>query len=196
MPTGYTADIQDGISFRTFAMNCARAFGACVMLRDAPGGGDQIPEAFEPSDYNAKALDKAKADLAALSDMPSKALQRAADKAFDDEETARLQHIQEKRDARRKYEEMLSQVDAWKPPTPDHIGLQAFMREQIVQSIDFDCDEKYYSTPVVRLTGAQWANARRVQLLRDIAHHAKGHAEEVERTNTRNEWVRQLRQAL
>lgn len=40
MPTGYTADIKDGIDFKTYAMNCARAFGACVMLRDEPGGGD------------------------------------------------------------------------------------------------------------------------------------------------------------
>ena len=34
MPTGYTADIKDGIDFKTYAMNCARAFGARVMLRE------------------------------------------------------------------------------------------------------------------------------------------------------------------
>lgn len=33
MPTGYTAAIADGIDFKTFAMNCTRALGACVTLR-------------------------------------------------------------------------------------------------------------------------------------------------------------------
>jgi hypothetical protein len=59
MPTGYTADIKNGISFKTFAMNCARAFGACVTLRDEPGGGDKIPEAFEASTYHAQQVEKA-----------------------------------------------------------------------------------------------------------------------------------------
>ena len=44
-------------------MNCARAFGACVELRDEPGGGDRIPEAFEPSDYHLKAVEKARSEL-------------------------------------------------------------------------------------------------------------------------------------
>jgi len=38
MPTGYTTDIYNGkdVSFRDFALNCARAFGACIMQRDDP----------------------------------------------------------------------------------------------------------------------------------------------------------------
>lgn len=36
MPTGYTASVQEGkvTEFRDFAMECARAFGALVMMRD------------------------------------------------------------------------------------------------------------------------------------------------------------------
>ena len=36
MPTGYTADIYEGndVSFRDFALKCARAFGACIEQRD------------------------------------------------------------------------------------------------------------------------------------------------------------------
>lgn len=196
MPTGYTHDIKDGISFKTFAMNCARAFGACVTLRDEPGGGEHIPAEFTASDHNANAMKKTSADLAALAAMSEKDLDRAAAKAYDDEETARLLRIQEMRCTRSKYEAMLKRVDAWIPPSSDHKGLQAFMHEQIVQSIDFDCDEKYGSTPAVKLTGAAWALKRRAELLRSLEYHTKANAEEIERTNTRNEWVRQLRQAL
>jgi hypothetical protein len=38
MPTGYTAGVADGTitEFREYALLCARAFGACIMLRDEP----------------------------------------------------------------------------------------------------------------------------------------------------------------
>ena len=34
MPTGYTYKIGEGASFKEFVMACARAFGACVEMRD------------------------------------------------------------------------------------------------------------------------------------------------------------------
>lgn len=35
MPTGYTAAFSDrDVPFREFALQCARAFGACIMQRD------------------------------------------------------------------------------------------------------------------------------------------------------------------
>lgn len=99
MPTGYTADIKDGIDFKTYAMNCARAFGACVMLRDEPGGGERIPDAFEPSDlfvrYHLKAVEKARVELAALDAMTPAECERAAAKAWDDAETSRLMRLED-----------------------------------------------------------------------------------------------------
>ena len=63
MPTGYTADVADGkiTEFTEYALQCARAFGACIMLRDDPVSSE-IPE-FEPSDYSAKELAEAEKDL-------------------------------------------------------------------------------------------------------------------------------------
>lgn len=196
MPTGYTADIKDGISFSTFALNCARAFGACIMLRDEPGGGDKIPEAFEPSDYHAKAVARAQADLAAINDLTPAQRERQAAKAWDDAETSRLMRLEDMRKQRQAYTEMLAKVDAWAPPTSDHTHLKGFMREQIIQSIDFDCDESYSSTPTVRLTGEQWAAQRLEDLQRDIRYHQKEHAEEVKRTADRTDWVKALRASL
>jgi hypothetical protein len=113
MPTGYTADIKDGIDFKTYAMNCARAFGACVMLRDEPGGGERIPDAFEPSDYHLKAVEKARVELAALDAMTPAECERAAAKAWDDAETSRLMRLEDCRKLRAAYEAMLSKVQAW-----------------------------------------------------------------------------------
>jgi len=196
MPTGYTADIKDGITFATFAMNCARAFGACVMLRDEPGGGDKIPDAFEPSDYHAQQIEKAQAALAEFRALSPSQHMREASKAWGDAETQRIARLDEMRAQRKAYEDMLAKVKAWAPPTPEHDGLKEFMHSQIAQSIDFDCDESYYSTPTPRMTGEQWAARRLAMLERDLAYHQKEQAAEVERTSGRTAWVKALRASL
>ena len=177
-------------------MNCARAFGACVSLREEPGGGESIPDEFTPSDYHVKAGQKAREDLAALLAMTPEQRERSAASAWDDAETARLMRLEEKRKQREAYEAMLVKVNAWSPPTPEHACLHEFMRTQIEQSIDFDCRGDYDKTPTPRLTGEQWAAQEAERLSRDIAYHKKGHAEEVARAADRTAWVKALRESL
>lgn len=196
MPTGYTADIKDGITFSTFALNCARAFGACITLRDEPGGGEKIPEAFEESGYHAQQIEKAQAALAEFRAMSPSRHMREASKAWDAAETRRITRLEEMRAQRKAYEDMLAKVMAWAPPTPEHDGLKEFMRSQIAQSIDFDCDESYYAIPTPRMTGAQWAAQRLEMLERDLAYHQREQAAELERTASRTGWVQALRASL
>lgn len=196
MPTGYTAAIKDGISFEKFAMDCARAFGACVTLRDEPGGGENIPFVFEPSDYHAKALQAARDAMAEFLAMTPEQHERAAAKEWDDAETSRLIRLQEKRATRAAYEAMLAKVQAWKPPTPEHAELHSFMATQIIQSISFDCDEAYCAVPALRRTGAEWAEHRKELLTQDIEYHEREHAAEVHRAASRTAWVRALRDSL
>lgn len=196
MPTGYTADIKDGIDFKTYAMNCARAFGACVMLREEQGGGDRIPEAFEPSDYHLQAAEKARAEVAALDAMLPAEWERGAAKAYDDAETYRVIRLREKADQKAVYEAMLAKVKAWVPPTRDHAALHEFMRTQIEQSIHFDCGGIYGETPTVRLTGYAWATSQRAKFASDVQYHEREYAAEVDRAAKRTAWVRELRRAL
>lgn len=196
MPTGYTADIKDGITFQTFALNCARAFGACVTLRDEPGGSENIPAAFEPSDYHLKAVQQARDEMAALQAMTPEQQDRAANEAWDRAETARVQRLEEQRTTRAAYLVMLAKAKAWVSPSPDHDRLKEFMVEQITKSIDFDCDESYIIQPTPRATGAEWAATQAACLNRDIAYHEKEHASEVERAASRTRWVQALRQSL
>lgn len=196
MPTGYTADIRDGISFKTYAMNCARAFGACIELRDEPSGGDAIPERFEPSSYHATGAAKDRADLAALAQMTPADQERAAAKDFDDAETSRVMYLREKATQRAAYEAMLAHVNAWTAPTEDHANFKTFMREQIEQSIEFDCDGTYFERPTVRKDGAQWAADRLAFLTKSLARHEHEHAEEVKRAESRTAWIAALRASL
>lgn len=196
MPTGYTADIAKGINFATFAMNCARAFGACVTIRDDPGGGEAIPDQFEPDTYHADAVVAAEGRLAELLKMTDPEKERAAAEAWDKAESHRVMRIAELRKLRAEYESMRAQVAAWRPPTPDHEGLKEFMLSQLDQSIDFDCDERFYSTPEQRMSGPEWHAYEVEDVRRSIETHSRQHAAEVQRAASRTAWVKALRASL
>lgn len=195
MPTGYTAKIPDGIDFRTYAMDCARAFGACIMLRDEPGGGEAIPDEFEPLDYNRKRIEEATAELSRVLAMTAEERDEAARSEYAVGVAAAARRKREVAATRAAYEAMLEQVRAWNPPTADHVGLREFMEQQIVDSIEFDCNEDP-ETESPLLTGEEWARNRIECLRDDIALSQKRHAEEVERTAQRNAWIKALRAAL
>lgn len=195
MPTGYTAPIADGISFEQFAMGCARGFGALIMMRDEPTNAP-IPESFEPSDYHHKKLEQLHAEMDELATLsPAECVARAADE-YNAAEIRRLDRLNEMADLRGKYAGMLQAVDAWTPPSDEHIHLQEFMRKQLTESIDFDCDASYYAIETPRLSGQVWLEQQLEKARRDIAYHEQRHKEEVERTNQRNEWLRLLRESL
>lgn len=196
MPTGYTACIGDGADFKKYVMGCARAFGALIMMRDAPSDAP-IPEAFEPSDYHAKAIKTAQDRLDELDRMSLLLAGMAAQGDYKQALQRNEEVIARNDQLRARYTAMLKQVADWKPPTPDHEGLKTFMREQIESSIDFDCSNEYYLThaPVLK-TAMEWRSAQVEQARRDITYHSKEHAAEVGRAHTRTDWAKALRESL
>lgn len=196
MPTGYTAALKDGISFSEFAMNCARAFGACVTLRDVPSGGDKIPERFEPSDYHLKALTRAKDRLSDLESITMEEAKARCESEYKDAESARITRLSENKAQLAAYEAMLQQVNAWQPPSDEHCGLRDFMRDQIWQSIKFDDSTDYLGKPTKIKTAEEWLEDKKSEALENIKYHQAEYAKEVERTDKRNEWVKTLRDSL
>jgi hypothetical protein len=195
MPTGYTDCLKDGsITFPQFAMQCARAFGALISMRDDPSDA-AIPDAFDPSDHHATEHAKAKERLAELHMLKPSDCEVHALHAFLAAKEAHNKRLREIAALRSSYEAMLAKVEDWTPPSSDHYGLQKFMKEQIEQSIDFDCGTKYLTEPVQR-TGAQWLADEIGKAARDIEYHAREHAAEVDRAAKRTAWVRSLRESL
>jgi len=196
MPTGYTAKIADGISFQEFAMDCARAMGACIDLRDVPGGGDKIPDVFTPSDYHLKAEIAAQAELDGLLAMSADEREKAALDDWEEAKKCRADHIKGKRKLKKKYEAMRSRVDGWTPPTRDHENFKIFMMEQIDQSIEFDCLEHYIKEAPAPVSGAEWFATNIVRLMGDIQRHRQDYSKEVQSAETRTRWIRALRSSL
>ncbi len=195
MPTGYTHAVQTGqvTDFPTFALDCARAFGALIEMRDEPAG-TPIPEAFEPSDYHQKAAREAEAELKRLLSMaPEEIIAAAA--ARNAGATAKWLEQREKcAKERERYEAMLEKVKAWTPPTREHNGLRGLMVSQLEDSIRFDCS---FAPPrPTPKSPDDWHRDRIAQARRDIEYHTSKDQEERERTEGRNRWVRQLRESL
>lgn len=195
MPTGYTHGVQTGAitKFDDFAWQCARAFGALVLLRDdmdAP-----IPEEFQPSDYHAKAIEAARAELVRLEAMTPEDANAEARRLYEQSAREYEGRVERKAAERHRYEAMLDKVRAWVPPSSDHVGMKDFMIKQLVESIDFDCNGTYDGRMKFQ-TGDEWRASAIKEARRSVEYHAAEHAKEVERTESRNRWIKQLRESL
>ena len=195
MPTGYTAEVQKGISFDKYALNCARAFGALVTMRDEPSN-KEIPEKLEPSDYHLKAKEKAENKLASLNGLTSEDVSKKALDKFKADELYRADKLKEEAVIEARYNEMLTKAKSWVSPSKDHDKLKEFMVSQLEESIKFDCGSSYYEKPTVKTTGDRWRSEQIEQANKDIAYHVKNYREEVERTDNRNEWINLLRNSI
>jgi len=196
MPTGYTADVADGkiTDFTEYALQCARNFGACIMLRDEPLSSE-IPE-FEPSDYNAKQLAKSEQELSQFLAM-NESQRRELHKSEHDKnvETADL-GIAEEQEQLARYNAMLEKALRFKSPSPEHDNYAKFLVSQLEESIRFDCGGSYYNELKQPIAFEAWQSKKIKDLHRDIEYHRNAHREEVERTESRNRWVRQLKESL
>jgi len=192
MPTGYTAKIKDGITFEEYALGCARAFGATILMRDEPSD-TPIPDKFEASDYHEKKIKETRGEIFAL-DFLNK--EKEAEIQHSEKMERHIKSLADMRETRSKYKDMLAEAERYESPSENHVEFKRFMISQIVKSIEWDCSESYMGDAPVKLSGEQWLEARIAKLDWDLNYHEKGHAEELDRVNERNLWIKQLRESL
>ena len=197
MPTGYTESVKSGqvTEFSDFALRCARAFGALIEMRDEPLTA-KIPERVEPdTTYYDDSIETARRRLRELESM----LPEEANKESRAEREQNLREIEERKERRKadrmRYEAMLSKVRQWEPPSAEHVGLKEFMEKQLVDSIDFDCDDTY-DKPDPFMNGEEWRAEQIRKARKDIDYLTRERQKEVERTESRNAWIRQLLDSL
>jgi hypothetical protein len=196
MPTGYTASVQDGTitEFKDFALQCARAFGALVTMRDDPADAE-IPEEFKPNKFYQEHLDEARTALAEFEALDEIGVREAAATSNQRAVERYRNCLDEKAETRRRYVAMLEKVAAWIPPSPEHEEMKKFMRDQLNQSIEFDCSTEYMEPPA-QLTANEWLNKRREELQKSLKYAEEGLQKEIERCAQRNAWVKALRASL
>jgi len=201
MPTGYTAPVQDGTitELSDFALICARAFGAMVLLRDS----DQSLEATrrfiaegayaESSSYYEERLTEARARLDALLAMNDADALAAAQAERDSAEEREREREEKRLRELARYETMIAKVKAWPAPTTEHERFKDFMLDQLRSSIDFDC--RPFSMPLPEVSLA-WRDTEIEREVASIARCEEEIAKERERNDGRRAWITALIDSL
>ena len=199
MPTGYTASIEDGkiTSGKDFLMLCARAFGACIEMRDdsltAP-----IPSKFTPSTYYKTRVEEAEENLNKLLSLTIADAQDQIDKEYQSNQRRCAKAIEKQEKIWQKYKDIREDVQRWKPPTPMHEELKKFALKQIDISCDGDgmiaCWEEEMRIP--KASPEEWLCARIKSEREDLKRCKEMWQEELEKTDEKNMWLSRLRESL
>ena len=197
MPTGYTADIMDGkvTEFTQFALQCARAFGALITMRDDPYDA-AIPDEFKPEPYYQNKLIEAKEAMLKLQTMLPEDREKQCQKEYEEKVASNEKHKSEQLLENKRLQDMEKQVLAWIPPSANHIEMKSFMLDQIkISKHDPAFIEKYYNE-VEKPSPKDWYFKKLEQAQKDIGYYAAEWEKEVERAKSRTLWVKQLRESL
>ena len=195
MPTGYTAGIiSHDIDFKEYAMGCARAFGACVTMRDSPK--EEIPERFDASDHHIKKLDEAINKLKTLELMDEDQRVEHGQALKDEEFERHSEYLVKRKLDNQKFKNMSAKVSDWISPTADHDEFKAFMLDQLSISID---DIGYWEKKLGETTASNALTFYHKDLAIqkwNIDYHTKENKQEIKRVASRNQWLSHLRSSL
>lgn len=194
MPTGYTSIIEDNetVSFRDYALRCARAFSACIHQRDE--SMDRPPRYREIGSYYAKALARTRSSLDRVLSMTAAAAENQA--ALVHQEDLAGYHGAEQRRKKMidRYNRIRSEVESWEPPTNDHVALKTFMLDQIDETIRVEYGS---SLPMPkRLTGAEWREKCIENLRQSIEFYETKQDADQQRAQKANAWIDALLESL
>lgn len=196
MPTGYTARVMEtDISFRQFALSCARAFGALIEMRDDDMDAP-IPEEFKPSPYYAEHLAEARAEYGRLAEFDADAQAEFGSREKQAALKSQREYLAKSREENASLKKMLEEVEAWAVPSPDHEKLKEFMIQQLTISFH---DLKWSEDSLQRIEEKQpidFYNEALERALKNIPYYQKELLAEQSRVNERNEWLKQLRESL
>lgn len=166
MPTGYTSEVHDGktVTLADYLRTCVRAF--ILDMREEPIDAPVPERSTYKDDVVAGYEAKVKAALDDIYELEGLTDAECEDRALA-EHNKRVAELtrwnEEKAVVEARYRALLNQIDAWE--TPHRLrGVRDFMREQLEQSIKWDCSP--YELPSAPLSGAEWRDAQ-VQYSRD-----------------------------
>ena len=191
MPLGHTAKVRSGeiTDLRDYALLSLRAWrsaeGAVEIDYDVVGAEEQ------PNPYYARKLEEAQSRLASLKAMKAEEAALHARETHAKAHSAWSEWTREKKARRKRTEDMLKKLKAWKPPTRDLTELKDFMREELETALAheaLDTDPPKPSRAAARKHLAQALE----QAERDVAYYQRKVEEEESRVARDNEHLRAL----
>jgi len=193
MPTGYTAIFTEReVTFREYALRCARAFGACILQRD--DDVDQPPKHREEASYYQESVDRDMRELDRFLSLTREQQVEELEAKAEESRQYRIKSQRERTMLEARLREVLGQVSAWKAPTQEHENYKKFMIDQINSTLDFDCGYREYTDPtkVKAATPAEHL----AELKQHLDYSITGRDEERERCRQANDWIDALYASL
>lgn len=182
MPTGYTAFIEDGqiTNASDFLMLCARAFGACIDMKEE-SLSKPIPKEFKPATYCSEWAERERQKLVHYQNMSLDEAQQQCDLAYESEVKRRVEYKRTQIELLDRYQSILDDVKRWNPPTEDHVNLKRFAIDQIEMCLP---DPEYYERQEVpqKQDAKEWLQEQIDNCKKSIERYTKEQEEENSRT--------------
>lgn len=194
MPTGYTQIILNNptMPLNKWALHCARAFGACITMRD-DDPDLPAPKKFKPElSYHRKSLRKAHATIRKLEKMTpeqreayNKKKKAKVKKLY----TVELKHAQEEQKV---LDNMKAQIEAWNPSS-EYFEIKNFMLKQLEMSTPYT---SYYVDNLATVDKTDFWEEDFNTAKRNIKYHTERIDNEIATVKKRNEWLGGLYKSL
>lgn len=203
MPTGYTAYIEDGeiTTGKEFLKLCTRAFGIAIDLKDEPLS-TPTPISFEPDSYYKDRYERALAELERTKNMTFEEAIIARKSDFDRTVKSCRESLERNKLYNERYQKVKDEVEAWNPPTEEHVGLKEFAIAQINlsmlsedsmktfnQCVDLEFDDSEEATRKYITEKVEYCQ-------KEVDRAYKYYQEELERTRSKNEWMTKFLESL
>ncbi len=206
--TGYVYGlINDNLNFKQFASTCAYAFGALASYRDSDVDRTTLPddsvviEKLEEDStlrYYKESLKEYTDKLNLLKSYTEEQKIEYGKSSIKEKLEYNKRELERELKEKKIVQDMLKKVEAWEPPTKDHVNFKSFMINQLNQSQFID---DYYQTVInnySNITPLQIFNNEVRDLKEDIKRCKKRIKEESKKSQikTCGDWVKQLKQSL
>lgn len=192
MPTGYTYNIPDGISPRQFMLQCVRAMGVLVEMRDSPQGAP-IPKELKADEHHLKALINEKGELQKLLSMSGDEIRKICDQNHLDLVASQKKRREEESKTLEAYQRMIESISSWTPPTPEHENFKKFMLDQLTDSVRFSAS---LQEELQKVTPQEWLRDQLLAVQWRVDYHTKCWESEQSRTAERNAWLKAFWESL
>lgn len=181
-------DPEKEVTFRDFALRCAHAFGALSHLQEVVL--DPMPPEEDP--YFQQRLDRTKERLTRLEGLLAEDISREAEAYNERQQEQWKAEVGRSMRDKRQCRKMLAEVEAWVPPTEDHVQLKDLMRDQIKTILAMTRS----SQPPSILSASQWYTQEISQAKNAVANATQGLQQEKDRVQKATEWILRLKESL
>lgn len=198
MPSSSTHELCEGeeISVSTYILRNARSFGA---LHHMFGESINTPikkQEFTDSRYE-DGIKKAKESIIKFENMPVKEIEDTINASYDATVEYNKETYDKKLKVSNRIKEMIEKVEAWIPPTSEHINLKEASLSHLKEVLEIECGGMdRYLEPVVKETVEEYRELRISILEEDIKRYHDNRQREKSRIEGSSAWIDALEKSL